>query len=159
MPYANLSNADVKKKVRQTDRQMMDRILLLFITSRRNKIIYLLPLPLVPQVIEGYRLSQPHSCPDEFYAIMMSCWTSPATDRPQFSVIITSILDPLENKLDSLLSQEGKATRPLPPPPVEELLPSRGADKKWISKKAVKVREQNYFSVASKVALARPPCH
>ena len=102
------------------------------------------------QVLEGYRLPQPHSCPDEFYALMTRCWASHATDRPQFSAIITSILDPLvlESKLYTPSDQEGKVARPLAPLPLEEV---KVTDKKGTCKKTVRVKELNYFSIASKV--------
>lgn len=101
------------------------------------------------QVADGYRLPQPHSCSDELYAIMTRCWNPRPAARPLFPAIITTLLAPLEKKLQSPPVVEGKAMRPLPPIPTEEAGLSK--DKKTSNKKVAKVKELNYFSVASKV--------
>lgn len=51
------------------------------------------------KVTEGYRLPQPHNCPDELYALMLHCWSPRATERPNFGDIIRSHLDPLKVKV------------------------------------------------------------
>jgi hypothetical protein len=36
------------------------------------------------KVRDGLRLSQPEKCPDDFYAVMSSCWRVEPTARPHF---------------------------------------------------------------------------
>lgn len=58
------------------------------------------------KVTEGYRLPQPHNCPDELYSLMLHCWLPRATERPNFSDIVHSHLDPLKVKV-----HEGRLNR------------------------------------------------
>jgi serine/threonine protein kinase len=53
------------------------------------------------KVAEGYRLAQPAGCLDEFYSLMMKCWSTDPSDRPQFREVITLLLNPLETILAS----------------------------------------------------------
>ncbi|XP_010790119.1 proto-oncogene tyrosine-protein kinase LCK-like [Notothenia coriiceps] len=46
----------------------------------------------ISSVQRGYRMPQPDSCPDELYAIMMSCWKHKPEDRPTFEYL-QSVLD------------------------------------------------------------------
>ena len=58
------------------------------------------------KVTEGYRLPQPHNCPDELYSLMFQCWLPRATERPKFDDVIHNHLDPLKVK-----ANEGRLTR------------------------------------------------
>lgn len=58
------------------------------------------------KVTEGYRLPQPHNCPDELYSLMLHCWLPRATERPNFSDIVHNHLDPLKVKV-----HEGRLNR------------------------------------------------
>lgn len=58
------------------------------------------------KVTEGYRLPQPHNCPDELYSLMLHCWLPRATERLSFSEVIRNRLDPLMVKV-----KEGRLTR------------------------------------------------
>ena len=57
------------------------------------------------KVTEGYRLPQPHNCPDELYSLMFQCWLPQATERPDFDII--------RNHLDSLTikAHDGRLSR------------------------------------------------
>jgi serine/threonine protein kinase len=39
------------------------------------------------QVLEGYRMPIPHSCPEDVYTIMTECWRENPTTRPSFETI------------------------------------------------------------------------
>ena len=40
---------------------------------------------LMMQIEQGYRMPQPEWCPDELYAVMLSCWEMEPEDRPTFA--------------------------------------------------------------------------
>ena len=58
------------------------------------------------KVTEGYRLLQPHNCPDELYSLMLRCWLPRATERMCFDDIIRKHLEPLKVKV-----REGQLVR------------------------------------------------
>ena len=38
-------------------------------------------------LILGYRMPQPHGCPDDYYSIMKDCWKQEANQRPSFETL------------------------------------------------------------------------
>ena len=88
VPYASLSNLEVKSKVCLL--AVADEV-----TEWSTHLLSLWP----HQVLEGYRLPQPPTCLDDFYAVMMKCWSLQPAERPSFPLLLTSLLDPLESKL------------------------------------------------------------
>jgi len=51
----------------------------------------------VAEVLSGYRLEKPPTCPDNVFEIMMNCWAKKASERPTFEVIfdqISTIIEP-----------------------------------------------------------------
>jgi serine/threonine protein kinase len=42
----------------------------------------------INNVLRGERETQPTTCPDVVYAIMLSCWSENPTDRPQFQELV-----------------------------------------------------------------------
>ena len=45
----------------------------------------------VEQVVGGYRLPQPKTCPDSIFKLMTECWKENPTARPDFKSIHTTI--------------------------------------------------------------------
>ena len=43
------------------------------------------------RVTTGYRLPQPHDCPDEFHSVMVKCWSKSPSSRPSFSAILSDL--------------------------------------------------------------------
>ena len=64
------------------------------------------------KVAEGYRLLQPHNCPDELYSLMLHCWLPRATERPSFDDVVRKHLGPLKVKVQKgqLLRQNSCAS-------------------------------------------------
>ena len=56
--------------------------------------------------MEGYRLLQPHHCPDEMYSLMLHCWLPRATERPSFDEVVRKHLELMRVKV-----QEGQLVR------------------------------------------------
>ena len=50
-------------------------------------------------MLDGYRLSQPQGCPDDVYSLMLLCWAQRPCERPAFSAILASHLQPLSTRL------------------------------------------------------------
>ena len=64
--------------------------------SRASVRIYsfgILPYPgmdmkeVVDQVKQGYRMSKPDGCPENVFAIVLSCWEAEPDQRPSFATI------------------------------------------------------------------------
>ena len=63
------------------------------------------------KVAEGYRLMQPHNCPDELYSLMLRCWLPRVTERPSFDDVLRKHLQPLEVKVrDGQLNRQSSTT-------------------------------------------------
>jgi len=41
------------------------------------------------QVPKGLRLPKPENCSDDFYSIMISCWSESPADRPSFETLLS----------------------------------------------------------------------
>ena len=60
------------------------------------------------KVIEGYRLPQPSSCPEDIYQLMLSCWNGEPDKRPSFSSILESLNEIQKMyKVDPALTEVG----------------------------------------------------
>jgi hypothetical protein len=62
------------------------------------------------KVTDGFKHSQPESCSDELYAVMMSCWSTDSKERPHFSQVVQM----LNSCLVASQSDLTDVTRPLP---------------------------------------------
>uniref|UniRef100_A0A1B0GND1 Uncharacterized protein n=1 Tax=Phlebotomus papatasi TaxID=29031 RepID=A0A1B0GND1_PHLPP len=51
------------------------------------------PFELEAYLRDGYRLSQPVNCPDEFYTVMSCCWLQDHAQRPSFPQLIAYLHD------------------------------------------------------------------
>ncbi|KAI8127072.1 Tyrosine-protein kinase RYK [Lucilia cuprina] len=48
---------------------------------------------LTPYLADGFRLSQPINCPDEFFTVMSCCWLVDPKQRPSFPQLIAYLQD------------------------------------------------------------------
>ncbi|PIK59541.1 putative tyrosine-protein kinase [Apostichopus japonicus] len=51
------------------------------------------PFEMVNYLRSGYRMSQPHNCPDELFSLMACCWALMPQDRPKFSQLCAALTD------------------------------------------------------------------
>jgi len=42
--------------------------------------------------VHSSRLPQPSHCPDDYYQLMLRCWTTQSSQRPKFSEMFLSLL-------------------------------------------------------------------
>ncbi len=48
------------------------------------------------------RMEKPDCCPDEFYDLMMACWSEEPNDRPTFAKLFESIADLIGQLTDTV---------------------------------------------------------
>eukprot|EP00027_Filamoeba_sp_ATCC50430_P007235 CAMPEP_0168546232 /NCGR_PEP_ID=MMETSP0413-20121227/3387_1 /TAXON_ID=136452 /ORGANISM="Filamoeba nolandi, Strain NC-AS-23-1" /LENGTH=619 /DNA_ID=CAMNT_0008576393 /DNA_START=488 /DNA_END=2344 /DNA_ORIENTATION=- len=65
----------------------------------------------VVQVMKGYRLPQPETCPDPVYTIMMSCWNNDPSLRPGFKLIHESLTKALKELRGETEDEEFNSTQ------------------------------------------------
>ncbi|XP_070213290.1 tyrosine-protein kinase RYK-like [Littorina saxatilis] len=51
------------------------------------------PFEMAAYLQEGYRIAQPHNCPDELFAVMACCWAMSADERPKFAQLLVCLQD------------------------------------------------------------------
>ena len=58
----------------------------------------------IGRINQWYRLYKPHDCPNEIYAIMLSCWKEFHKARPRFSHIKHKLKDLFKTMFDAQYS-------------------------------------------------------
>ena len=84
VPYATFSNSEVNNSKQQQNNTKSTIASVFQVQSK---------------VEEGFRLPQPQGCPEDLYHLMQLCWARRPTDRPHFSEILRTHLDPLAARL------------------------------------------------------------
>ncbi|XP_025078722.1 tyrosine-protein kinase RYK-like isoform X2 [Pomacea canaliculata] len=51
------------------------------------------PFEMAAYLQEGYRIAQPHNCPDELFAVMACCWAMSPDERPKFTQLLVCLQD------------------------------------------------------------------
>ncbi|KAK7474402.1 hypothetical protein BaRGS_00034356, partial [Batillaria attramentaria] len=51
------------------------------------------PFEMATYLQEGYRIAQPHNCPDELFAVMACCWAMSPDERPKFAQLLVCLQD------------------------------------------------------------------
>ncbi|XP_076453716.1 tyrosine-protein kinase RYK-like isoform X3 [Babylonia areolata] len=51
------------------------------------------PFEMAAYLQEGYRIAQPHNCPDELFAVMACCWAMSPDERPKFAQLLVCLQD------------------------------------------------------------------
>lgn len=82
---------------------------------------------LLTKLSNGFRMERPKTCPEEYYAIMLTCWQQSPSKRPSFSELAKSIhalrateggedyLEPSRLASEDCLCREGSAAHPNTP--------------------------------------------
>ncbi|XP_076055894.1 tyrosine-protein kinase Dnt isoform X8 [Oratosquilla oratoria] len=76
-----------------SDGWMFGVLLWELITLAQQPYIEVDPFEMSAYLRDGYRLAQPHNCPDELFGMMACCWAPSPEERPSFPQLLTSLQD------------------------------------------------------------------